>query len=141
MDSLISRSNFEINDPDITNVSFYDPVFYEHMNDKTHENFKRIQHFLFHLAICHTVIIDKEQVDSRIKTTYNASSPDELALVNAARFFGYFFIDRDESNNILIKLPDGHIQKYKLLNVIEFDSARKRMSVIIQDESGIIKVL
>jgi magnesium-transporting ATPase (P-type) len=60
------------------------------------------------------------------KTTYNFSSPDEDELVNGALFFGYFFLDRDEKNYILIKLPDGSIKKYKLLNVIEFDSARKK---------------
>jgi hypothetical protein len=33
---------------------------------------------------------------------YNASSPDELALVNAAKFFGAEFIKRDEDNNMVI---------------------------------------
>jgi magnesium-transporting ATPase (P-type) len=30
----------------------------------------------------------------------------------------------------------GKILKYKLLNVLEFTSTRKRMSVIVEDESG-----
>jgi len=34
---------------------------------------------LLFLAFCHTIIIDEK------KGTYNASSPDELALVNAAK--------------------------------------------------------
>lgn len=33
---------------------------------------------------------------------YNASSPDELAITNAARYFGYKFLDRDEYNNLLV---------------------------------------
>lgn len=46
---------------------------------------------ILNLAICHTIIIEKKNG----AINYNASSPDELALVNAARFFGYKFVDRD----------------------------------------------
>lgn len=53
---------------------------------------------LLNLAICHTVVI--EHKDGKIN--YNASSPDELALVNAARFFGVKFVDRDEEGVITI---------------------------------------
>lgn len=35
---------------------------------------------------------------------YNASSPDELALVNGMRHFGFTFRDRDVDDNILIDL-------------------------------------
>lgn len=34
---------------------------------------------IIHLAACHEIIIDEK------KGTYNAASPDELALVNAAK--------------------------------------------------------
>lgn len=34
---------------------------------------------LLHLAVCHTVVIDKQ------KGVYNAASPDELALVDGAK--------------------------------------------------------
>jgi hypothetical protein len=36
--------------------------------------------------------------------SYNASSPDELALVNAAKFFDWVFVGRDEDDNILVKV-------------------------------------
>lgn len=65
--------------------------------------------------------------------TYNASSPDELALTNAARHFGVTFSDRDEDNNMVIHNKfTGKDLKYELLNVIEFTSARKRMSIIVK---------
>jgi len=51
-----------------------------------HESLKRVIVFL---AACHTIIIDQR------KGTYNSASPDELALVNAAKQFGYVFKDRD----------------------------------------------
>jgi magnesium-transporting ATPase (P-type) len=62
---------------------------------------------------------------------YNAQSPDELALVNAAKYFGYSFKGRDEDNNMCIELQDTEV-KYALLNVIEFTSSRKRMTVIVR---------
>lgn len=79
------------------------------------------------LALCHTIIIDQK------KGKYNSSSPDELALVNAAKQFGYEFVERDDSDNIVIhdKRTNKRI-KYQLLNVCEFTSTRKRMSCIFR---------
>jgi phospholipid-transporting ATPase len=80
------------------------------------------------LACCHTIIIDQKT------KKYNSSSPDELALVNAAKQFGYEFKERDGNNNVTIydkKQNQSYI--YHLLNVCEFTSSRKRMSVIYRD--------
>lgn len=52
------------------------------------------------LAVCHTVIVEQKKG----QPVYNASSPDELALVNAAKFFGYSFKGRDEDNNVMIEV-------------------------------------
>ena len=49
------------------------------------------------MAVCHTIIID-------VKTgKYNASSPDELALVEAARSFGFEFTGIDSNDIMTIK--------------------------------------
>ena len=88
------------------------------------------------MALCHTIIIENKKG----KVNYNASSPDELALVNAARYFGVKFVDRDEDNNMFIDFK-GERQKWKLLNLIEFNSTRKRMTVVVKDPKGTIKVL
>lgn len=79
-----------------------------------------------HLALCHTIVIDERT------GKYNASSPDELALVNAAKFLGAQFIKRDEDNNMIIDYR-GEVRKFRLMNILEFTSARKRMSVIVED--------
>jgi len=84
------------------------------------------------LALCHTVIIEKLKNG---KAVYNASSPDELALVNAAKYFGVEFIERDHDNNVTINFK-GEIRKYQLLNIIEFSSARKRMTMILRQPDG-----
>ena len=78
------------------------------------------------MALCHSIILDDRT------GKYNASSPDELALVNAAKFFGAEFKTRDEESNMVIKV-NGKQKLFKLLNVLEFTSARKRMSVILED--------
>lgn len=79
-----------------------------------------------HLAVCHTIIVDPRT------QKFNSSSPDELALVLGAKELGYEFVNRDADKIITVQTPEG-ILKYKLLNVLEFSSARKRMSIIVRD--------
>eukprot|EP01137_Pigoraptor_chileana_P004563 Opistho-2@2687 len=63
--------------------------------------------------------------------TYQAQSPDEAALVSAARDFGVAFLGRTQSSaTVNIR---GRDVVYTLLNVLEFNSDRKRMSVIVRD--------
>lgn len=52
------------------------------------------------LAVCHTIIIQK---DSKGKDNFNASSPDELALVNAAKYLGFSFKERTEDGRIIVQ--------------------------------------
>ena len=108
----------------------------EHLNDPSHENHYYIKKVVEILAICNTVIVEEQKG----KLSFNASSPDELALVNAAKYFGFELIGRDEDNNILIK-SNGHIIKYEVLNIIEFTSTRKRMTVVLKDPRGKIRVM
>jgi magnesium-transporting ATPase (P-type) len=75
-----------------------------------------------HMALCHTVIIDPKS------GKFNSSSPDELALVQGAANLGYKFVSRDSENVISVRDQD----QYQVLNVLEFSSARKRMSVVIR---------
>ena len=52
---------------------------------------------LLHLALNHTIIIDARN------GKYSSSSPDELALVKAAKQFGFEFMERDPDDNVLIR--------------------------------------
>ena len=95
-----------------------------------------MKNFLEALGLCHTVITDVKQTkEGKDYTIYNASSPDELALVNGARHLGFAFDNRDDDGNMVCKTWDGE-RKFKLLNVIEFDSTRKRMSVIVRNNEN-----
>lgn len=55
---------------------------------------EKVVECLMMIAICHTVI--SEQKDGKL--IYNATSPDELALLNFARFVGFEFLGTDENN-------------------------------------------
>lgn len=119
-------------DPGVTNVNFHDDMFYQHMEDKNHRNYPFIRKFIENLALCHTII---EEYDKDDVLKYNASSPDELALCNASRYFGFEFRGRDADNNILVS-DNGEERTYKLLNLIEFTSARKRMTAVVYDDKA-----
>jgi phospholipid-transporting ATPase len=94
------RLNMDHDDgEEVSNVNFDDAQFYQHFRDSHSENYTQIERVLLNLAICHTIIIENKNG----KLNYNASSPDELALVNAARFFGVKYVERDEENNIFIE--------------------------------------
>lgn len=63
---------------------------------------------------------------------------DERALVYGACRFGYVFESRTPDYVEINAF--GKLERYQILNVIEFTSARKRMSVIIKDSQGKIKL-
>jgi len=86
-------------DETITNVNFRDKTYDEHVSKK-HENLKLIERVLELLALCHTVLIELKHG----KRILNASSPDELALVNAAHYLDFEFVERDEEQVITLKV-------------------------------------
>uniref|UniRef100_A0A4W5K896 P-type phospholipid transporter n=1 Tax=Hucho hucho TaxID=62062 RepID=A0A4W5K896_9TELE len=90
--------------------------------------------FMTMLAICHTAV--PEHTDDKI--VYQAASPDEGALVRAAANLGFVFSGRTPDSVIIKAL--GAEEKYELLNVLEFTSTRKRMSVIMRTPSGKIRL-
>ena len=79
------------------------------------------------MGLCHTVIIEKGS-DPLI---YQSSSPDESAIVEACRDMNYTFTERT-LDTVTINFPDGDSEKWKVLAVIEFTSARGRMSVLME---------
>ncbi|GER31913.1 ATPase E1-E2 type family protein / haloaciddehalogenase-like hydrolase family protein [Striga asiatica] len=102
-----------------------------------------IQGFFRLLAVCHTAIPDVDE--STGKVSYEAESPDEAAFVIAARELGFEFFRRTQTSvsvNELDPVSGNRVERsYKLLNVLEFNSSRKRMSVIVRDEEGRLLLL
>lgn len=65
---------------------------------------------------------------------YNASSPDELALINGSRYLGVTYQGRDAANNNVFEIVfKNEVRRYEQLNLIEFSSARKRMTSVFRD--------
>jgi len=93
-----------------------------------------IDEFLTLLAVCHTVIPERKGD----KVTFQASSPDEAALVAGAEVLGYQFTTR-KPRSVFINVR-GQELEYEILNVCEFNSTRKRMSTVVRDPAGKIKV-
>ncbi|XP_039006314.1 phospholipid-transporting ATPase 3-like isoform X2 [Hibiscus syriacus] len=91
------------------------------------------------LAICHTVLPEGDESPEKIK--YQAASPDEAALVLAAKHFGFFFYRRTPT---MIYVRESHVERmgkiqdvsYEILNVLEFNSTRKRQSVVCRYPDG-----
>ncbi|KAI9809312.1 MAG: hypothetical protein M1825_002603 [Sarcosagium campestre] len=86
-------------------------------------------HFMLALALCHTVISERTPGDQP-KIDFKAQSPDEAALVATARDCGFTVLGRTNEGIILNVL--GEEKEYKILNTLEFNSTRKRMSAIIR---------
>ena len=55
-----------------------------------------------------------------------------MTLLNICKEIGLvYFVERD-SNSIKIRIDNNVIESYEILKVIEFDSSRKRMSVVVK---------
>jgi len=116
--------------PGITNVNFVSPEMFDYLNDSKYKDTKKhskVSHIALFLGLCHTVLVE----ETKEGKVLNSASPDELALVNAAKYFGFEFIGRDENGAIMVT-RNGTTIRYPLLNVLEFNSTRKRMSVVIR---------
>ncbi|WJX76877.1 P-type phospholipid transporter [Trifolium repens] len=70
---------------------------------------------------------------------YQGESPDEQALVSAASAYGYTLFERT-SGHIVIDI-NGEKLRLDVLGLHEFDSVRKRMSVVIRFPDNVVKVL
>ncbi|KAL3061356.1 hypothetical protein OYC64_009522 [Pagothenia borchgrevinki] len=110
---------------------FYDGRLVEAitLEDPAEQDFFRL------LALCHTVMPEEK---SEGHLVYQAQSPDEGALVTAARNFGFVFRTRTPETITLCEL--GKAVTYQLLAILDFNNVRKRMSVIVRNPQGQIKL-
>uniref|UniRef100_A0A8C7K5Z1 Phospholipid-transporting ATPase n=1 Tax=Oncorhynchus kisutch TaxID=8019 RepID=A0A8C7K5Z1_ONCKI len=96
------------------------------------------------LCLCHTVQVKEEETVDSIKrgihqgkptSFYISSSPDEVALVEGMKRLGYTYLRlKDRHMEILNK--EDEIERFELLHVLNFDSVRRRMSVIVKSSAG-----
>ncbi|KMS97426.1 hypothetical protein BVRB_5g127060 isoform B [Beta vulgaris subsp. vulgaris] len=131
-----------VQQPTIRGYNFVDYRI-THGNWVTEERSDVIQEFFRVMAVCHTVIpvIDEESGS----ISYEAESPDEAAFVIAARELGFEFYERTQASISLRELDPlsgAKVERnFELLDIIEFSSSRKRMSVIVKNEEGTLLLL
>ncbi|XP_050987063.1 phospholipid-transporting ATPase ID isoform X2 [Labeo rohita] len=94
-----------------------------------------VHEFFRVLSLCHTVMSEEK---SEGELVYKAQSPDEGALVTAARNFGFVFRSRTPGTVTTQEL--GKAVTYTLLAILDFNNIRKRMSVIVRNPKGRIRL-
>ncbi|KAF3434340.1 hypothetical protein FNV43_RR25443 [Rhamnella rubrinervis] len=101
---------------------------------------KHVHDFFLALAACNTIVpLITDSSDPNVKLIdYQGESPDEQALVYAASAYGFVLIERT-SGHIVIDIQ-GQRQRFNVLGLHEFDSERKRMSVILGCPDKTVKV-
>ncbi|XP_048187660.1 probable phospholipid-transporting ATPase IM [Perognathus longimembris pacificus] len=95
----------------------------------------KVHEFFRLLALCHTVMSEE---NSEGQLTYQVQSPDEGALVTAAKYCGFVFKSRTPETITIEEL--GTLVTYQLLAFLDFNNVRKRMSVIVRNPAGQIKL-
>ncbi|KAH8366519.1 hypothetical protein KR084_000098 [Drosophila pseudotakahashii] len=100
------------------------------------------------LAVCHTVEVLQEVCDNakesershlmsrKIVDRYQASSPDEKALLEGCASLGLVYEGQDNDVLRICRYPSAERLQFQRLHVLEFSSERQRMSVILRDQSG-----
>lgn len=102
---------------------------------------RKAKDYILAMALCHSCLPERKEDGS---FAFQAASPDELALVKAAQELGYLVVSRStRSITLQISHPDGHDERltYEILDVIEFSSARKRMSIVLRYPDGRIAII
>ncbi|CAG7663738.1 unnamed protein product [Allacma fusca] len=100
----------------------------------------RVKEAIKALGVCHNVtpVCDENEDDQEMaygidrEFTYQASSPDEIALVKYVKDVGLSLVQRDQSTMTLKSFDDGITLKYQILHVFPFTSEAKRMGIIVK---------
>ncbi|CCH63142.1 hypothetical protein TBLA_0J01460 [Henningerozyma blattae CBS 6284] len=96
------------------------------------DNSNRVRDMVATLALCHNVTPTFEDDE----LTYQAASPDEIAIVKFTESVGLSLFKRDRNSISLLHEHSGSILNYKILNVFPFNSDTKRMGIIVFDETN-----
>ncbi|XP_070236817.1 phospholipid-transporting ATPase IH isoform X2 [Bos mutus] len=104
---------------------------------------EREELFFRALCLCHTIQVkDDDEVDgpqkspdSGKRSAYISSSPDEVALVEGIQRFGFTYL-RLKDNYMELLNRDNDVERFELLEILSFDSVRRRMSVIVKSATG-----
>ncbi|KAG9689237.1 phospholipid-translocating P-type ATPase-like protein, partial [Aureobasidium melanogenum] len=93
----------------------------------------RVRDLVLALALCHNVTPTTEEVDGSTVTSYQASSPDEIAIVAWTEQVGLRLLHRDRKT-ITLQFVDNSkiVVRVQILNIFPFTSDSKRMGIIVK---------
>ncbi|KAF7303863.1 P-type phospholipid transporter [Mycena indigotica] len=120
-------------------LTLVSPALANNLADQSSADKPHLIQFFRALSLCHTVLSERQggtfdDDKSSIKLEYKAESPDEAALVAAARDVGFAFVNKGREMVEISVL--GVTERWTLLRVLEFNSTRKRMSCIYRSPEG-----
>ncbi|KAK4138624.1 phospholipid-translocating P-type ATPase [Trichocladium antarcticum] len=94
----------------------------------------RVRDVVLALALCHNVTpTTEEEEDGRMVNSYQASSPDEIAIVRWTETVGLRLAHRDRKSMVLESTETGRtVVKIRILDIFPFTSEGKRMGIIVQ---------
>lgn len=111
-------------------LTFVSSDFIRHLDGQNgREQASACSEFMKALALCHNVLVERP-ADRPNYLDYKAQSPDEAALVSTARDVGFAMPERTQRG--LILECNGRRDEYIILDELEFNSSRKRMSMILK---------
>ena len=97
----------------------------------------RVRDVVLALALCHNVTPTSEEVEGKKITTYQASSPDEIAIVKWTESVGLRVVHRDRHNIVLQSIETNRVVvRVRILEVFPFTSDSKRMGIIVRFFEG-----
>lgn len=99
----------------------------------------RVRDVVMALALCHNVTptTTTEEGATEATTTYQASSPDEIAIVRWTESVGLRLVHRDRNGMRLVSVATGEVAvRVKILEVFPFTSEGKRMGIVVQFVTG-----
>lgn len=98
----------------------------------------RVRDLVLALALCHNVTPSTEDDEGHSVTSYQASSPDEIAIVRWAESVGLRLMHRDRHAITLQSVDTSRVVvRVKILEVFPFTSVGKRMGIILQFSQGV----
>jgi phospholipid-translocating ATPase len=132
-DHLPGLADSEFGPPCNFNQENGKPAFSTRQLRESTRNSSQVRLFLLGMTLCNTCIVE-EDLSGNI--AFRGSSPDEVALIRAAQDLGYTVLKRTV-DSVTIRVvserePAADLQRYDVLNVIEFTSDRQRMSVVVR---------
>ncbi|KZM21347.1 ATP binding [Ascochyta rabiei] len=97
----------------------------------------RVRDVVLALALCHNVTPTTEEENGEMITTYQASSPDEIAIVRWTEAVGLKLLQRDRESMTLQSCDSGNtVVRVRILNTFPFTSEGKRMGIVVKFYHG-----